>query len=61
MNPQRAFIRKIVYAAAICLLLIPLYLLAHPTTAESPGGMLAKLREKNSLSEAQLVQLDSTS
>lgn len=71
MNPRRSFIRKIVYLAAIAVLLVPLYWLSQPTTgvveevdgvrqvvSGSPGGQLARLRTEHGLSEAQLGDLD---
>ena len=61
MNPQRAFARKIVYGVAICLLLLPLYLLARPTSADRPGGRLAQLREAGGLSQVQLGEIDPAS
>jgi hypothetical protein len=61
MNPQRAFARKILYVVAICVLLIPLYLLAHPSTADGPGGTLAQRREAGGLSQIQLGEIDPAS
>ena len=46
MTPQTAFVRKIVYLAAIAVLLVPLFLLSHPATGDvkeqkgRPGGLL---------------------
>ncbi len=61
MTPQRTFIRKVAYVVAIGLLLIPLFLLARPTSTERPGGKLSQLREKQGLSEAQIGEIDPTS
>ena len=61
MNPQRAFTRKIVYGVAICVLLLPLYLLARPTSADRPGGTLAQWREARGLSQAELGEIDPAS
>jgi hypothetical protein len=71
MNPRRSFIRKIVYLAAVAVLLVPLYWLSQPTTgvveeidgvrqvvSGSPGGQLAQLRTEAGLSEAELGDLD---
>ena len=58
MNPQRAFFRKIFYGVAICVLLLPLYLLARPTSSDRPGGTLARLREVGGLSQVQLGEID---
>lgn len=61
MNPQRTFARKVAYVVAIGLLLIPLFLLARPTSAGRPGGKLSQLREEQGLSEAQIGEIDPTS
>ncbi len=61
MNPQRLFIRKIIYVVAIGLLLIPLFLLARPTSTDRPGGVLAQLRSEQGLSQAQLGEIDPAS
>ena len=61
MNPQRTFARKVAYVVAIGLLLIPLFLLARPTSTGRPGGKLSQLREKQGLSEAQIGEIDPTS
>jgi len=71
MNPRRSFVRKIVYLAAIAVLLVPLYWLSQPATGVveeidgvrqvvrgSPGGKLAQLRTYHELSEAHLGDLD---
>ena len=67
MRSRSSFVRKIFYLLAIGLLLIPLYLLGHPATSATkdvqgnPGGMLAQLRDKYELSQAQLGEIDPTS
>jgi hypothetical protein len=67
MNPRRSFVRKIVYLAAIAILLVPLFWLSQPTTRGSkagqgsPGGQLAQLRAKYGLTETQLGDIDPTS
>jgi hypothetical protein len=64
MSSRRSFIRKIIYLSAIALLLIPLYLLGHPATSAArgvqgkPGGLLAQMRTKHHLSQAQLGEID---
>ncbi len=65
MNPQSAFIRKIIYVVAIVLLLIPLYLIGQPSATGpskgDPGGLLARMRADEKLSESQFGQVDPTS
>jgi hypothetical protein len=61
MNPRIAFIRKIVYLVVIGVLLGLLYWLGHPSTVESPGGILAQARQRSGLSQTQLGQIDPTS
>lgn len=67
MNRQRSFVRKNVYLAAIVVLLVPLYLLSRPATPGrqggegSPGGLLARMREEEKLSQTQLGQIDPAS
>ncbi len=64
MSSRRSFIRKIIYLSLILVLLIPLYLLGHPATNDArgvkgkPGGVLAQMRNKYHLSEAQLGEID---
>jgi hypothetical protein len=64
MTPQRSFVRKNVYLASIVVLLVPLYLLSRPATPPrqggegSPGGLLARMREEEKLSQTQLGQID---
>ncbi len=68
MNPQRSFVRKIVYLVAMAGLLLVLVWLGQPSTTGkgegekgSPGGVLAQLRRENQLSEADLGDVDPTS
>ncbi len=66
MNPQRAFVRKIIYLVAIVLLLGPLFLLGHPATSATKagkgrnGGWLAQLRQDEHISPTDLGQIDMT-
>jgi len=67
MNPQRSFVRKIIYLVAIAGLLGPLFWLSQPATSDvkgikgSPGGKLARLRKRYELSQTQLGQIDPAS
>ena len=61
MNPRTAFVRKIVYLLMIGVLLGLLYWLGHPSTAETPGGVLARKRVEYKISQTQLGQIDPTS
>jgi hypothetical protein len=67
MRSEKVFARKIVYLALIAVLLLMLFLLSQPATNAvkgvpgSPGGMLARLRDKYKLNPAQLGQIDPTS
>jgi hypothetical protein len=69
MNPRAMFLRKIIYLAAIGVVLGLLYLFGHPSTADapgqkgSPGGILAQYRNRKDvgLSQTQLGQIDPTS
>ncbi len=61
MNQRQRFIRKIVYAVTIAVLLLPLSWLSQPATTESEGGVLARMREANRLSQADLGDIDPTS
>jgi hypothetical protein len=60
MNLSGALKRKMIYAAIIALLLLPLYRLGQPLT-ESGGGALAKLRQKHGLAESDLGEIDPAS
>ncbi len=61
MNPRNMFIRKIVYLVLIGILLGLLYWLGHPSTADTPGGVLAGKRLEYKISQTQLGQIDPTS
>jgi len=64
---QRPFVRKMIYLGLIAALLVPLSLLSMPARrgnsqeAGSKGGVLAQLRDKNRLSQANLGEIDPTS
>ncbi|MGD0898651.1 MAG: hypothetical protein ABR915_12500 [Thermoguttaceae bacterium] len=73
MNPaipksarDRSFVRKVVYVAAMGLLLMPLYWLSHPATrAVDPkgergraGGVLARLRKDYKLTQVDIGEID---
>jgi hypothetical protein len=68
MNRNSVFFRKVVYIAAIALLLLPLSALSLPATVEpnkpdggSPGGKLSQLRTEYNLSQAELGEIDPAS
>ena len=67
MMRNASFVRKIIYIVCIVLLLIPLSMIASPSTRDknneikNPGGVLAKLRDENRLSQAKLGDIDPTS
>ena len=67
MNRRQPFIRKIVYLALIAGLLFPLTLLSKPSTADatgrfkSTGGVLAQMRDKYHLGQANLGEIDPSS
>lgn len=64
---NRSFQRKVVYLAAIAVLLVPLSLISRPATIAgdgdtgSDGGKLAQLRKDYRLGQAQLGRVDPTS
>jgi hypothetical protein len=60
MNPRTSLARKIVYLIGIALLLGPLFWLGQPSTVETAGGQLARLRADSNLSEAELGEIDPT-
>lgn len=60
---RRSFIRKIIYIAAIGLLLVPLSYYSQPATVGAGneaqgGGKLAQLRQEQGISEASLGEID---
>ncbi len=61
MSQNASFIRKVTYIAAIALLLIPLSWLSQPAAGTGAGGKLARLRQKNGLSQSQLGEIDPAS
>ncbi|MEE2825008.1 MAG: hypothetical protein VYE64_00115 [Planctomycetota bacterium] len=67
MNYSSAFYRKIIYIAAIGLLLIPLSLVSRPATRDGnndvkdAGGQLSQLRDEYELSQAKLMEIDPAS
>ncbi|MCE5269565.1 MAG: hypothetical protein LLG00_16940 [Planctomycetaceae bacterium] len=68
MSSQKLFVRKIVYLAAIAVLMMLIFWLSQPATRRSkdapgsPGGYLASLRDQCNLSPTQLgQQIDPTS
>ncbi len=67
MSSRSTFQRKLIYLAAIALLLLPLFWLSQPATIAtkespgSPGGKLSRLRSKYGLSQAQIGEIDPTS
>ncbi|TWT90562.1 hypothetical protein Mal64_09550 [Pseudobythopirellula maris] len=61
MNERGSFYRKLVYGVVIAVLLFPLSLLSAPTTVVSEGGVLAKLRTQNQLSQSNLGEIDPAS
>jgi hypothetical protein len=67
MNSRRSFVGKLIYLGFIGLLLILLHWLGRPETNAAkgvqgkPGGVLARLRDKYELSQAQLGEIDPTS
>ncbi len=67
MSSRSTFQRKLIYLAAIALLLLPLFWMSQPATMAtkespgSPGGKLARLRSDYHLSQAQIGEIDPTS
>jgi hypothetical protein len=67
MTSRRSFFLKIVYLMGIGVLLLPLSYLSQPATGRvqtsrgGHGGLLAQMRGKYELSEAQLGEIDPTS
>ena len=63
MTGNSSFIRKIIYFVLIAILLVPLYLISHPSTRAKDGtfdegGTLAQMRVENDLSQANLGEID---
>lgn len=61
MNQRQRFIRKIIYACIIAVLLLPLSWLSQPETSKSKGGRLAQLRSEYQLGQSQLGEIDPAS
>jgi hypothetical protein len=61
MSERSSFYRKIGYAIAIMLLLIPLAWLGRPAASGETGGKLAQLRSEYQLGQANLGQIDPAS
>jgi len=61
MNQRQRFIRKVAYAVAIAVLLLPLSWLSQPATTESEGGVLARMRSEHQLGQADLGEIDPAS
>ena len=58
MTGSTSFIGKIIYIVVIVILLVPLYLISHPTTRNDEGGTLARMRREHRLSQANLGEID---
>ncbi|HPM81279.1 MAG TPA: hypothetical protein PLF81_11300 [Candidatus Anammoximicrobium sp.] len=58
MSQEISFWRKVVYVGTIVLLLFPLFWIGQPATRKSAGGVLARLRAENQLSQASLGEID---
>ena len=66
MRGNKAFLRKVIYFCVMAALLIPLSMISRPATISrsdsgeegSRGGVLAQLRVKHELSQAQLGDID---
>jgi hypothetical protein len=61
MSQDVSFRRKIIYVAAIALLLFPLFLLGQPATTTTSGGVLAQLRTEYNLGQSDLGEIDPAS
>lgn len=61
MSERTSFYRKIAYGIAIAALLFPLALLSSPATVTDQGGQLAQMREKYSLGQGDLGEIDPAS
>lgn len=58
MTRQKIFIRQIIYAVGIALLLYPLWVIGRPASVSSTGGLLAQIRNEAELTESQLGEID---
>ncbi len=67
MTRNESFRRKIIYIAAIALLLIPLSFISQPATIKKDGGestvggMLSQLRKQHGLSQAEISEINPAS
>lgn len=61
MSGRSSFYRKVVYGVLVAVLLFPLSMLSAPATLDSTGGVLARLRSENGLSQAGLGAVDPAS
>ncbi len=67
MNRNAAFTRKVAYIGAIALLLLPIAAISQPATinpgktGHSAGGVLAQLRSRYNLAQAELGEIDPAS
>lgn len=66
MIGNRSFQRKVLYAVLIAVLLVPISFISRPASRQANGtvaggGQLAQMRAKNSLSMANLGEIDPTS
>jgi hypothetical protein len=66
MNERGRLVRKVLYVLGICVLLIPIAMLASPGVTDSQGqlvrgGTLAKIRHENKLSQSNLGEIDPAS
>jgi hypothetical protein len=61
MSQDVSFRRKVIYTVVIVLLLFPLFWIGQPATLENEGGILARLRAENDLSQAELGEIDPAS
>lgn len=59
---SNSFVRKVIYIIVIAVLLIPLSMITRPSVKnQNEGGVLARLRVKHNLSQAELSEIDPAS
>ncbi len=61
MNERTTLYRKLGYVGAILVLLFPLNWIAAPQTRDSPGGLLAQIRDREDLGQGDLGEIDPAS
>lgn len=66
MNPRRSFVRKIIYLALMVALMVPMHFIGQPAARRGGAvaasqGMLARLRDAEGLSQANLGEIDPAS